>query len=125
MEISVSAMGERCLNERHLFRIGVDSTAATEFLADKGDFLSHLTNALLDHGLAGRPGEVSVFIQVWAGETAKWRNVQNPKTGGVMAISHEIIGQRETAATLFLWACNAVQIARDIDTLADGLAREV
>jgi hypothetical protein len=31
-----------------------------------------------------------------------------------MAVTHEIVGQHETAQTLFLWACNAVQMARDI-----------
>ena len=42
-----------------------------------------------------------------------------------MGVNHQIVGQHETAATLFFWACNAVQMARDIDTLGDGLAREV
>jgi hypothetical protein len=126
MEISVSAnMGERCFNERHLFRIGNDSTDVIEFSADKNDFLSQITNALLDHDLADRRASTSVFLQVWTTDSAKWRNVQNPKSGGVLAVTHEIVGQHETAAQLFLWACHSVQMARDIDTMSDGLAREV
>jgi hypothetical protein len=41
-----------------------------------------------------------------------------------MAVTREIVGQHETAQTLFLWACKAVQMARDIDTLANGLAEQ-
>ena len=123
MEISVEAhMGERCLNERHRFRIGIDATAATEFVAGKDTFLEQLTNALLDHGFAGHSDKTFLFLQVWTTDSAQWRNVQNPKSGGVMAINHEIVGQHETAQTLFLWACDSVQMARDIDTLANGLA---
>ena len=76
MEVSVSAnMGERCSREQHRFRVGVDSSAATEFVAGKDTFLEQLTNALLDHGLAGRPGKTSLFLQVWTGTASKWRNL--------------------------------------------------
>ena len=122
MNIEIQATnGARCANERHRFRIGADSSQATEFEASAAEFPDHLTNAMLDHGLAKRPGGYWHYLQVWAG-IAKWRNVQNPRTGGVIAITHDIVSKPETAATLFQWACNSVQMARDIKTLTSGLA---
>ncbi|MCP5525378.1 MAG: hypothetical protein H7A47_01050 [Verrucomicrobiales bacterium] len=80
----------------------------------------------MEHVAEGRPGrpDQGLFLQVWTTPTAGWRNVQNPDTGGVMAVTHEIAGQRDTAKTLFRWACNSVQMGRDLDVVASGLARE-
>lgn len=121
-----AANGSRCSNKRHRFRIGVDDREATEFDAIESEFPDALTNAIVDHVAARRAGMPAdgLFLQVWTTPTAQWRNVQNPKTGGVMAVTNRIAGQRETAAQLFLWACNSVQMCRDMDVLAGGLARE-
>ena len=121
-----STNGSRCSNERHTFRIGVDDREATAFTSSESEFPDALTNAIIDHVAARRAGTpaAGLFLQVWTGPTAKWRNVQNTATGGVMAVTHQIAGQRETATQLFLWACNSVQMARDMDVLAGGLARE-
>ena len=121
-----STTGSRCSNERHKFRIGVDDREATEFASNESEFPDALTNAIVDHVAARRTGTpaAGLFLQVWTTPTAQWRNVQNPKTGGVMAVTHAIAGQPDTAAQLFLWACNSVQMARDMDVLTSGLARE-
>ncbi len=127
MEIkTTSSNGSRCQHERHKFRIGVDSDDATEFDAIKAEFLDRLTNAIVDHVAAHRAGmpAAGLFLQVWTTNSGTWRNVQNPVTGGVMAVTHRIVGQVETAARLFEWACNSVQMCRDLDVLTDGLARE-
>lgn len=118
--------GSRCAEECHRFRIGVDDREATEFRAAADDFAEALTNALLDHVTAGRAGKpaAGLWLQVWTTPTAKWRNVQNPATGGVMAVTHQIAGAAASAATLFDWSCNSVQMARDLDVLSGGLARE-
>jgi hypothetical protein len=125
MEISITAKnGERCRGERHRFRIGVDSRCSTEFTAGESDILDRLTDAIVDHGAAKRAGyRGTLYLQVDTG-AAGWRNVQNPRTGGVMGVNPSIVGQCETAETLFLWACNAVQMSRDIDVLASGLSRQ-
>jgi hypothetical protein len=116
--------GERCRHESHRFRIGVDSTAATEFEGTETSFHESLLNAIIEHVRAGRPGKPAegLYLQVWTTASAKWRNVQNRLTGAVMAVTHEIVP--ETSAVLFLWACDSVQMARDLDVVASGLARE-
>ena len=93
--------------------------------------LDRLTDAFIDHGAAKKPGAGGpLYLQVCVGKAERdfgaldWVNVQNPRTGGVMAVTSNIVGQEETATTLFLWACNAVQMSRDIATLASGLSRE-
>lgn len=130
MEIGINANnGERCRNERHTFRIGVDDREATEFNATEDEFYGAIINALIEHGEKKRMGwnNGHLHLQVLTsrvGEKPDWRNCQNPKRGGVVAITPQIAGQPQTAVTLFRWCCNSVQMGRDIDTLADGIARE-
>ncbi len=131
MEISIhSQNGERCRNERHQFRIGIDDRDVTEFSATEHEFPEALTNAILDHGANKRAGwnGVCLHLQVLTerskSKSSSWCNCQNPKTGGVVAVTPKIAGQNETAQTLFLWCCNSVQMVRDIGVLASGLARE-
>ncbi len=103
----------------------MDARAATEFTAGEDDFLSALENAMIDHVQSGRPGKPAsgLAIQVWTTRGAGWRNFHNPTSGNIMGVTHEIAGQRESAAKLFRWACNAVQMARDIDSIGHGLAQ--
>lgn len=117
--------GDRCLGELHRFRIGVDATAPTEFSARLETFRDAITNALIEHVEKRRPGKLSsgLYLQVGTGPGgARWVNVENPETGGVMAITHMVAGQTGTCETLFRWACNAVQMSRDIEVIAGGLA---
>ena len=132
MELSTTAThGDRCRHERHRFRIGIDKRYSTEFTAGEADMLERVTDAIVDHGAGKKKGYGGpLYLQVCVGDAKRdfgaldWVNVQNPKTGGVMAVNPSIVGQRETAETLFLWACNAVQMSRDIEVLASGLSRE-
>lgn len=123
MEISIGATnGERCVHETHLFRIGVDSKSVTEFQSNLSTFHDNLVNALIEHKKHSRKCNGYLYLQVKSG--FQFVNVQNQKTGGVMAITNEIAGQHETAITLFKWACNSVQMGGDIEILADGLAKD-
>lgn len=119
--------GPRCAGESHRFRIGVDSRQVTEFATTAAQFRDALTNAVIDHVSAKRPGHpaAGLYLQVWCGDGGcGWRNVQNPASGGVMAVTHLTPGNPETCDALFMWACNSVQMARDIDVIVGGLARE-
>lgn len=119
----ISPCGEDCAAETHRFRIGVDSRRVTEFTASKESFLSTLTNAIIEHVEEKRPGNPAqgLDIQVLCG-AAKWRNLTNPKTSGVIAITNKIAGERETAKMLFGYACRAVDMSRKIETLASDLS---
>jgi hypothetical protein len=83
-----------------------------------------VSDAVLRHGAGRKPGIPGngLFLQVFT--TAGWRNVQNPKTGGVMAVTNMIVGQTQTALQLFDWACNSVQMARDLKFLASCMASD-
>jgi hypothetical protein len=64
-----------------------------------------------------------VFPQVWT--IAKWRNIQRTESGNVVAIYFNVAAQPDTSAEIYRLACNSVQMARDIDQIAGGLAGEV
>lgn len=123
IEIS-SNRGERCYGQEHSFRIGHEVADAVEFRADNLTFADRLEAALIDHGQ--RHGKRAFWnIQVRPSEqsdTHAWRAIQNPDSGGVMAITSAIPTAPETAATLYKWACNTVQMWRDIEAFADGMA---
>lgn len=121
---AIATNGERCSGETHRFRIGLDDREATEFVAGRLQFCERLTDAIIDHGAAKREGKpaAGLLLQVWTTPSAKWRNVQNPVTGGCMAVTHEIAGQKNTCEQLFLWACNSVQMARDLEIMVAGIA---
>jgi hypothetical protein len=124
-QIRISATnGERCSNETHRFRIGNEVTDAEYFQASAGTFASELESAIIRHGV--KHGARSHWnIQVRGRESERkndWRQIQNPDTGGVMAVTAQIAYAPDTSATLFEWACNTVQMMRDIHSLADGLA---
>lgn len=121
--------GERCYGERHRFRIGVDDREATEFSATATDFHALLCDALIAHGASGRKTDGGlrryVFLQVLASASARWRNVQNAASGAVVALYFDVAQHEESGAELYRLACNSVQMARDIDSIAGGLAGEV
>lgn len=124
-QIRISATnGERCHNETHRFRIGNEVPDAEYFQASSNTFAAELESAIIRHGL--RHGKRSHWnIQVRGRESEResdWRQIQNPDTGGVIAVTAEIAHAPDTAAILFEWACNTVQMMRDIHSLADGLA---
>ena len=116
--------GDRCYGQKHQFRIGHQVTDAVGFHADNLTFADRLEAALIEHGQ--RHGKRSHWnIQVRPAEQAAehaWRAIQNPATGGVMAITADIPTAPDTAATLYRWACNTVQMWRDIEALADAMA---
>lgn len=126
MNLSTAATnGARCYGERLKFRIGVDATAATEFFAADGDFHAALCDALIAHGVAGRKTEGgSVFVQVWASPSARWRNIQREGSGNVIALRFGVANHPETSAEIYRLACNSVQMARDCDSIASGLGGE-
>jgi hypothetical protein len=127
MEIGITTSnGERCRNERHRFRVGVDDRDTTEFSANESEFCEALTNAIVEHGVSKRIGWNAGYLrlQVWTEAAHPWYNCPNPRTGGVVAVTRSIACQPETAATLFLWCCNAVQMAREINVLERYLAAE-
>lgn len=83
-----------------------------------------ITNAIIEHVTENRQGNPAqgLDIQVLCG-AAKWRNLTNPKTGGVIAITNKIAGERETAKMLFGYTCRAVDMSRKIETLASELSK--
>lgn len=113
--------GDACQSEQHLFRIGNEVPDAIEFRARREEFRNALADALLDH--ARTHGARSYYnIQVMT--EGSWRQIQNPKTGGVMAVTLDIAGEKNTCRTMFDWACNSVQMARDLCALADDMAKK-
>jgi hypothetical protein len=106
-------------HEKHAFRIGREIPDAVEFRARRDDFPSALADALLDHAQA-HGARRTLNLQVLT--TASWRNIQNPSTGNVMAVTPAIAGERASCVQLFDWACNAVMMARDLDALAGKMA---
>lgn len=116
--------GERCFGETHQFRLGAEVPDSIGFRANDRTFHAELEAALIRHGK--RHGARPYWnLQVRGAECTaeyEWRNIQNPATGGVMAITAEVAGAEETIATLYKWACNTVQMLRDIHALADGMA---
>src|SRR4030095_5495166 len=78
MELQIKATnGSRCSHEEHHFRIGSTADHATEFRARSGTMLDHLVDAIIDHRRPDSP----LYLQVWCGPSARWRNVRNPATG--------------------------------------------
>jgi hypothetical protein len=129
-QIHLSATnGTRCKKERHHFRIGLDVREATEFSANENDFFPTLLNAIIDHGFIGKRWasgpKTYAFLQVHCGSypTGKqnWGNIQNPATGNVVAITPKITVAE--ASVIFEWACNAVQMTRDIESIVHGLTQ--
>lgn len=132
MKIECSATnGNRCRHERHRFRIGIDASNATYFDAIESDFHDRLVDAMIDHIQQKRPGDPSrelVNIQVWCAipdhnKGGLWSNFTNPKTGAIMGVRTDVTGNHDVCQTLFLWACHAVQMSRDLRVLSSGLAR--
>lgn len=129
MNLSATATnGERCYGARLKFRIGVDDREVTEFVANDNEFHARLCDALIEHGAAGRKTHGGkrpyLFPQVWTTASAKWRNIQRPESGNVVALYFDVAGQTETTAEIYRLACNSVQMARDCDQIAGGLAGE-
>lgn len=124
MEQTITPDGKNCGHETHRFRVGVDSREATEFTSARTQFPSALANAILEHVATGRKGSPAsgLMLQVLCG-CAGWRNCQNPKSGGVMAVTHEVAGEREVAMTLFDWCCRSVDMSRKIEVIADSLSQ--
>jgi len=120
--------GERLKGERLKFRIGVDDREATEFTANDTEFHSRLCDALIEHGASRKKTDGGkrpyVFPQVWTTDSAKWRNIQRCESGNVVAIYFDVSAQPETSAEIYRLACNSVQMARDCDQIAAGLAGE-
>ena len=123
---NTTAKGERCRNERHRFRIGVDDRDTTEFSAIESEFCEALTNAIIEHGASKRSGWNAGYLrlQVWTDAVRPWCNCPNPRTGGVVAVTRSIASHPETAASLFLWCCNVVQMVRESNVLERYLAAE-
>jgi len=117
--ICTANRGYVCEHETHLFRVGRETTDALEFRAALDNFYEKLEGAIIQHGMHhGKSTHLNIQIMT----EASWRQIQNPETGGVMTITPEIAGQIETANRLFCWACNSVQMARDITMMADNIA---
>lgn len=110
---------------KHRFRIGLRADKVVEFTAGRYNFGDRLSDGFLDHGLkhVAKP-ESFVLIQVFCPAGAGWRNLQNPTTGSVVAVSPSIIGNSDSVDTLFDWANNAVNMANALGNLASNLARE-
>lgn len=125
---ATSTNGERCYGERLKFRIGVDDREATEFTANDTEFHARLCDALIEHGASRRKTEGGkfpyVFPQVWTTRSAKWRNIQRRESGNVVAIYFAVAAQSETTAEIYRLACDSVQMARDCEQIAGGLAAE-
>ncbi len=123
IEISANR-GERCYGEEHQFRIGNEVPDAVEFRADNQTFADRLEAAIITHGrLHGKRQFWNIQVRP-AEQTVEhaWRAIQNPDSGGVMAITSDIPTATDTAAILYRWACNTVQMWRDIEAFADGMA---
>jgi hypothetical protein len=117
--ICIANRGSVCEHETHLFRVGRETPDAIEFRAGLTDFYTKLEEAIIQHGmLHGKSPHLNIQIIT----EASWRQIQNSETGGVMAITPEIAGQIKTANQLFCWACNSVQMARDLTMMADNIA---
>jgi hypothetical protein len=111
--------GYVCEHETHLFRIGREIPDAIEFRAELDKFYGKLEGAIIQHGIQhGKSNHLNIQVMT----DASWRQIQNPETGAVMAITPEIAGQMKTANRLFCWACNSVQMARDLTMMADNIA---
>jgi hypothetical protein len=111
--------GYVCEHETHLFRIGREIPDSIEFRAELDNFYGKLEGAIIQHGIQhGKSNHLNIQVMT----DASWRQIQNPETGGVMAITPEIAGQTDTANQLFCWACNSVQMARDLTMMADNIA---
>jgi hypothetical protein len=125
MEQIITPDGENCAHETHRFRVGVDPRDATEFTSSRTQFPETLTNAIMEHVTIGRKGHPAsgLMLQVLC-PCAGWRNCQNPKSGGVMAVTHEVAGEHAVALTLFDWCCRSVDMGRKIERLADSLSQE-
>jgi hypothetical protein len=143
MEISITATnGSRCHNETHKFRLHSEGEPPTVFVAHSENFLEKLTDAVLTHNLALQAAEnakpigkrwphkfvaPALKFNVMVGKRPNgeedWVWVQNPRTGGAMGVYPNIVGQKQSADALFMWACNAVQMNRDILVLSEGLAK--
>ncbi len=116
--------GDRCYGQEHQFRIGNEVPDAVEFLADNRTFADRVEGAIIEHGICHgkhRYWNIQVRPAEEKSESA-WRQIQNPSTGGVMAITGDLPQSPDTAEALYRWACNTVQMSRDIQALADGLA---
>jgi hypothetical protein len=111
--------GDRCIGETHRFRIGINSRFASEFAADRDTFIAALTDAVLDHISAKRPGTLrcGLYLQVWT--PIRWCNVQEPTSGAIVRLG---LGWRQDCGDWFAWGCNAVQMVRDIDVVCRALA---
>lgn len=129
MDLSATAKnGARCYGERFRFRIGVDDREATEFVANDREFHARLCDALIEHGAASRKTEGSrpyVYPQVWTTPGGRWRNVQRRESGNVVAVYFDIAAHPESSAEIYRLACDSVQMMRDCEQIAVGLAGEV
>jgi hypothetical protein len=126
MEHKISASqtnGHRCIHEIHRFRIGVDDRETTEFTASLNTYYDAILNALIDHAMANKKGSGKLMqIQVLCDTRANdWSNFINPSTGSIIGAGVQITP--ELAKKHFEWACNAVQMGRDIVSLSSGLAK--
>lgn len=111
--------GYVCEHEIHLFRIGREVPDSIEFKSALGNFYKQLESSIIQHGLAnGKSNHFNIQIMT----DGSWRQIQHPESGNVMVITPEIAGQRETAEQLFRWACNSVQMARDLSMMCDNLS---
>jgi hypothetical protein len=108
-------------HEKHAFRIGNEIPDSVEFRAKRDEFPHQLADAIIEHAAHNSPLK---FYNIQVLTLAGWRNIQNPATGGVMAVTHQIAGERESCVTIFDWACNAVQMVRDLDELSAKIASE-
>jgi hypothetical protein len=106
------------------FRIGHEAPDAVQFTADARCFQQRLGESIIEWGTKhGR--FVYLNLQVLCPAGAGWRNIQNPKTGGHIAIFPEIAGDPTTCGTVFEWAGKAIAMCEAIGGIASGLAGEV
>jgi len=124
---STANRGDQCQGEIFVFRIGHETPDAVQFSANDKTFHPNLMNAIIEwFDING--SFTSLNIQVTEnlkrlGE-AGWRNLQNPKSGSIIAITTQIASEHETTRILYRWSCNTVQMGRDLVAMSKTIASD-